>query len=192
MYVHEHIRYAESLAIMGKANEFIKALRQAVPVEYIDIVPCGDIRQSNCYYSSSDVVFKSRYDADERYDEVKKGNLTVRGGWRVYSSGPGIYIGLIISRLIGLRVEYGNIIIDPVLPKSFDGFSTHLLFLGHTIKLQYAINEGAYSPKTITINGKAIEFKHEQNEYRQGGAIIPKVDFLGHLNQKENIILVSL
>jgi cellobiose phosphorylase len=192
MYVHEHIRYAESLAIMGKANEFIKALRQAVPVEYIDIVPCGDIRQSNCYYSSSDVVFKSRYDADERYDEVKKGNLTVRGGWRVYSSGPGIYIGLIVSRLIGLRVEYGNIIIDPVLPKSFDGFTTHLLFLGHPIKLEYAINEGTYSPKAITINGKAIEFKHEHNEYRKGGAVIPKGDFLGHLNQKENIILVSL
>ncbi|MBW6492853.1 MAG: hypothetical protein K0B15_16845, partial [Lentimicrobium sp.] len=61
MYVHEHIRYAELLAGMGKAEAFVKALRQAIPVGYREIVPCGDFRQSNCYYSSSDVTFKSRY-----------------------------------------------------------------------------------------------------------------------------------
>ena len=59
MYVHEHIRYAESLARTGKADAFVKALRQAIPVGYRDIVPCGDIRQSNCYYSSSDVTFRT-------------------------------------------------------------------------------------------------------------------------------------
>ena len=71
MYVHEHIRYAESQARTGKADAFVKALRQAIPVGYRDVVPCGDIRQSNCYYSSSDVTFKNRYEADERYDEIK-------------------------------------------------------------------------------------------------------------------------
>ena len=122
MYVHEHIRYAESLAMTGKADAFVKALRQAIPVGYRDIVPCGDIRQSNCYYSSSDVAFKNRYEADERYDEIKTGKITLKGGWRVYSSGPGIYIGLIVSRLLGLRIEFGNMIIDPVMPHSLDGF----------------------------------------------------------------------
>ncbi|MCX6224904.1 MAG: hypothetical protein NTV01_09190, partial [Bacteroidia bacterium] len=76
MYVHEHIRYAESLARTGKADAFVKALRQAIPVAYREIVPCGDIRQSNCYYSSSDVAFKSRYEADELYDEIKTGTIT--------------------------------------------------------------------------------------------------------------------
>jgi len=103
MYVHEHIRYAESQARTGRADAFLKELRQANPVAYRDIVPCGDIRQSNCYYSSSDVTFKNRYEADERYEEIKTGKITLKGGWRVYSSGPGIYIGLIVSRLLGLR-----------------------------------------------------------------------------------------
>ena len=76
MYVHEHIRYAETQALTGKADAFLKALRQAIPVDYRDIVPCGDIRQSNCYYSSSDIIFKSRYEADERYDEIKTGELS--------------------------------------------------------------------------------------------------------------------
>jgi cellobiose phosphorylase len=61
MYVHEHIRYAESQARTGRADAFLKALRQAIPVGYRDIVSSGDHRQSNCYYSSSDVTFRSRY-----------------------------------------------------------------------------------------------------------------------------------
>src|ERR1022692_3923 len=92
MYMHEHIRYAESQARTGRADAFVKALRQAIPVGYRDVVPCGDIRQSNCYYSSSDVAFSNRYEADELYDGIKTGKFMLRGGWRVYSSGPGIFI----------------------------------------------------------------------------------------------------
>ena len=192
MYVHEHIRYAESLAIMGKADEFLKALRQAIPVEYSDIVPCGDIRQWNCYYSSSDVVFKSRYDADERYDEVKKGKLTVRGGWRVYSSGPGIYLGLVISRLLGLRIDYGNIIIDPVMPKSFNEFSAQLNFLGKSVDLVYKVKHRGYGPNKIHVNGECIPFALEENPYRDGGALIQKPFLLNHLNKVKNEIIVHL
>ncbi|MDY0252792.1 MAG: hypothetical protein RBR30_00120 [Tenuifilaceae bacterium] len=192
MYVHEHIRYAESLAIMGKAEAFIKALRQAIPVDYREIVPCGDIRQSNCYYSSSDVVFKSRYDADERYEQVKEGKLTLRGGWRVYSSGPGIYIGLVISRLLGLRAEYGNIIIDPVLPKSFNGFSAGMNFMGKSVEIVYHVKSREYGPNSILINGRPVSFSIEENPYREGGALIPKANFLEQLNEGKNEIAIYL
>jgi cellobiose phosphorylase len=192
MYVHEHIRYAESLARMGKADAFVKALRQAIPVGYRDIVPCGDIRQSNCYYSSSDVHFKSRYEADERYDEIKTGNLTLRGGWRVYSSGPGIYIGLIVSRLLGLRVETDVIVIDPVLPDRLDGFAASMNFLGRPVKFIYSVKEGNFSPKSIIINGKSVQFAYEENKYRKGGAVIPADKFLAMMRQGENVAEVRL
>ena len=192
MYMHEHIRYAESLAIMGKAEAFIKALRQAIPVDYREIVPCGDTRQSNCYYSSSDVIFKNRYDAYERYEQVKEGKLTVRGGWRVYSSGPGIYIGLVISRLVGLRAEYGNIIIDPVLPKSFNGFSVGMNFMGKSVKIVYHVKNREYGPNSIHINGRPVSFSKDENPYREGGAVIPKANFLENLKEKEIGINVYL
>ena len=188
MYIHEHIRYAESLAIMGKAEAFIKALRQANPVAYREIVNCGDIRQSNCYYSSSDVAFKSRYEADQRYDEIKSGNITLRGGWRVYSSGPGIYINLVVSRLLGLRIEYGNFIIDPVMPQSFDGLSVRKDFMGYPVIFSYKIIYGNFSPDAVFINGKAISFQCEQNIYRKGGAVITLQQFLSLLNMNENIV----
>ncbi len=192
MYVHEHIRYAESQAITGNADAFVKALRQANPVGYREVVPCGDIRQSNCYYSSSDVAFKSRYEADERYDEIKTGKITLRGGWRVYSSGPGIYITLVISRLLGLRPELGKVIIDPVIPDSMDGLSATIDFMGHALTLNYSVTQDNFSPKKITINGKPVDFTLEENKYRKGGAVIPSEMFLSLLDMQMNIVEITL
>jgi cellobiose phosphorylase len=192
MYVHEHIRYAESQARTGRADAFMKALRQAIPVGYRDVVPCGDIRQSNCYYSSSDVAFRNRYEADERYDEIQTGKITLRGGWRVYSSGPGIYIGLVVSRLLGLRIVSGKIIVDPVMPHSLDGLSASMDLLGHAVTFNYAVKEGNFSPKAVSINSKAIQFKYEENKYRKGGAVISTEQFLAKLDRQENIVEVRL
>ena len=58
--MHAHLRYAETQAITGHAEAFVKALRQANPIAYNEVVACGDVRQSNCYFSSSDVTFKNR------------------------------------------------------------------------------------------------------------------------------------
>ncbi len=192
MYVHEHIRYAESLARTGKADAFVIALRQAIPVAYREIVPCGDIRQSNCYYSSSDVAFKSRYEADELYNEIKRGTIKLRGGWRVYSSGPGIYISLIITRLLGIRIEFGNVILDPVIPRSMDGLSASMDFHGYPVTFRYSVKEGLFSPKAITVDGKAVPFTREDNKYRAGGAVIPVKIFLDRLVDQGNIVDVLL
>lgn len=192
MYVHEHIRYAELLAITGKSEAFIRALRQAIPVAYSEIVSSGDLRQANCYYSSSDVAFRNRYEADDRYDEIKTGNITLRGGWRVYSSGPGIYIGIIISRLFGFRVEYRNLIIDPVMPKSFDGLKVQMDFRGFPLSLTYFVKNKGFGPSRIVLNGKEIEFAREENKYRTGGSTISLNDFLSCLNSTENRIEIFI
>ncbi|MDP4114482.1 MAG: cellobiose phosphorylase, partial [Bacillota bacterium] len=168
------------------------ALRQAIPVGYREVVPCGDFRQANCYYSSSDVTFRSRYEADELYDKIKTGEMTLKGGWRVYSSGPGIYIGLIFSKLLGLRVEFGNIIIDPVIPFSFNGLSASMNLMGHAVTFHFSVKDNCYSPDSISINGKPVHFTYEENKYREGGAIIPLERFLDMLDKKENIIDVFL
>lgn len=192
MYVHEHIRYAESLAVTGKADAFVKALRQANPIGYREIVPSADIRQANCYYSSSDVAFKNRYEADEQYDEILNGTVTLRGGWRVYSSGPGIYITLIVSRLLGLRTENGKVIIDPVLPASMDGLSAKMVFMEKTITFRFKVVSRNFSPKDISINGTLAQFELETNPYRLGGAVFTFEKFLSLLNKPQNTIEIGL
>jgi cellobiose phosphorylase len=192
MYVHEHIRYAESLARTGKAEAFVKALRQAIPVAYRDIVPCADIRQSNCYYSSSDVHFKNRYEADERYEEVIAGNFTLRGGWRVYSSGPGIYTGIVIRNLFGIRLESDSITFDPVLPVSMDGMTVRIILKGHRLVIRYSVNENTFGPKKILINGQLVGFTREENIYRLGGAVIDLQLFLDKLSEGDNSIEILI
>jgi cellobiose phosphorylase len=192
MYVHEHLRYAESQARLGKGDALLRALRQAIPVDYAEVVPRGNVRQANCYYSSSDVLFSSRYAADEQYDDVVAGTRPLEGGWRVYSSGPGIYVALVVSRLLGLRVEFGKLIIDPVLPRSLDGLEATLCFRGRPVVFAYRVEGQGFSPRAISVNGKAAPFDHEENPYRAGGAVMPLEHFMALLEADANRVEIQL
>ena len=192
MYIHEHIRYAESLAIMGKPEAFVRALRQAIPVNYRDIVSCGDIRQANCYYSSSDVIFKSRYDADQRYRDVKNGKMTVRGGWRVYSSGPGIFIGLIVSRLLGIRISAENVVIDPVMSSSFNGLTANTQLFGNPVEVSFVTGRQGFGVKAVLLNGNPLTFIPEENPYREGGVIISKERIISLLKNENNKLKIEI
>ena len=192
MYIHEHIRYAESQAVLGKAEEFIKAMRQAIPVAYKEIVPNSNLRQANCYYSSSDVTFATRYEADEKYADILSGKMRVDGGWRVYSSGPGIYVSLVIKKLVGFRAFNDYVVIDPVLTKAMDGLIASFKFKGYDLQWNFSVKSGNFAPKKIIINGAGVLFTQELNPYRKGGAQIPMKKFLGFLKPGENIIEVVL
>jgi 1,2-beta-oligoglucan phosphorylase len=192
MYIHEHIRYAESLAIMGKPEAFVKALRQAIPVEYRDIVSCGDIRQANCYYSSSDVIFKSRYDADQRYQDVIDGKMTLRGGWRVYSSGPGIFIGLIVSRLLGIRTTSENIVLDPVMPYSFNGLTATTEFFGKPVEVSFKAGHQGFGVRSVMLNGNPLNSEPEENPYREGGVMISREKVISLLKNDANKLEIEI
>lgn len=192
MYTHEHIRYAETLALTGKADELILALLQTIPINYSNIVIQGDIRQSNCYYSSSDVLFKNRYEADNLYPEVIKGNINLHGGWRVYSSGPGIFIGIIINRLLGFRFSNEFVVIDPVIPKEFNGLKVNFKFNNIPFNVAYHVTKSTFSPHSLKVNHLEPPFTYEENPYRKGGVMIERKIFFELLNDKENLIEVYL
>ena len=172
MYTHAHLRYAEAMAKLGRPEAFVKALRQIIPIRIQDIIPQATLRQSNCYYSSSDANVSNRYEVDKCYKDIQSGKVTLNGGWRVYSSGPGIAVRLIISNLLGMRHEYGNTIFDPVLPRRFDGLTVQVEFYGRPVTLEYKIGEGRQGVRRIIINGIECSFVREDNPYRSGGAMV--------------------
>ena len=186
MYVHEHIRYAESQAVTGNADAFVKALRQANPVAYQEVVTMGDLRQANCYYSSSDVAFSNRYAADHHYQDVLEGKMTLRGGWRVYSSGPGIYIGLVVQRLFGINRTNENLLIDPVMPFNFNGLEVKMKMLDHVVLFRYHILNQKFTPNKICLNGIELEFTVGENPYRTGGAVLQVATIRKMLKEGEN------
>lgn len=98
-YVHGHIRYLEAMWRTGQKEKAIEALKMIHPIEYHKNVPKALPRQRNTYFSSSDASFNDRYQAKREFDKLKSGSVPVKGGWRIYSSGPGI---LIHQLIIGL------------------------------------------------------------------------------------------
>jgi cellobiose phosphorylase len=173
MYMHAHLRYAQALAHIGEADRFFRALCQANPIGIRSIVPSATLRQANCYYSSSDAAFADRYEASSDYERVRNGTVDLDGGWRVYSSGAGIALGLIIRRFLGLDVEADALSVDPVMPAALDGLRVNTALLGHPLEVTYRIGRAGCGVSAITLNGAALPFTSQANPHRRGAAVVP-------------------
>jgi 1,2-beta-oligoglucan phosphorylase len=54
----------------------------------------------------------------ERQDSAKDGTVGFEGGWRVYSSGPGIYTNLLIRKMLGYDRRWGERFTQLLLPEA--------------------------------------------------------------------------
>jgi 1,2-beta-oligoglucan phosphorylase len=118
MYVHAHLRYGEALAALGEAHALWEALHVVNPIAVTERLAHASPRQRNAYFSSSDAAFPDRYRASAEWPRVKAGEVAVDGGWRIYSSGPGLFMNLLIRHALGIWRHFGERIVQPVLPRS--------------------------------------------------------------------------
>jgi cellobiose phosphorylase len=174
MYTHAHLRHAESMARLGDGDAVFTALCQANPIGLRARVASARPRQVSCYYSSSDADFYDRYEQAARYDEVKAGRVPLEGGWRVYSSGAGIFLRLVRECLLGLRLTKSQLRIDPVLPRALDGLRVELALDGGMLELCYGVGERGCGVSSLELDGKPLAFQAEPNPYRSGGARIER------------------
>ncbi|NQX70422.1 cellobiose phosphorylase [Paenibacillus alba] len=185
-YVHAHIRFVEAMAKLGKPGEAWKGLEMINPVGIRDVVPNAELRQSNTYFSSSDGKFNTRYEAQDRFGELKAGSVAVKGGWRIYSSGPGIYMNQLISNVLGIRLDGGDLVIDPVLPEQLDGLRFDFMVKGSPVTFTYHIKGRAES--YVKVNGEETTAAATANRYRQGGLRIRGQHLSSLLNEDANLI----
>ncbi len=176
MYMHAHLRWAEMLAHLGRAEAFFDALQRAHPIALQALVPQATRRQANCYYSSSDAAFPDRSAASRDYAQVTRGEVALDGGWRVYSSGPGLALALIVGRFLGLRRENGCVVFDPVLPPALAGLVARLPLLGVEIELELQPGPLGHGPSTLLLDGEPLPFTRETNPYRLGGARVENAE----------------
>jgi cellobiose phosphorylase len=192
LYTHAHLRYAEALWRYGDAPGFFRALCLANPIGIRDRLPPATRRQSNCYYSSSDAAFADRYAAHADYDRALRGEIPLDGGWRIYSSGAGIALGLILRCLLGLRLERGRLVIDPVIPASLDGLQAELNLDAHAIEATYRIRCAGCGPTAVTLNGVALGFERADSPYRTGAAEIPLEVLRAGLTAGANSMVIEI
>lgn len=189
-YVHAHIRFVEAMAKIGCADDVWNGLKVINPIGIRDEVPNAALRQSNSYFSSSDGKFNTRYDAQENFNDLRTGSVQVKGGWRIYSSGPGIYMNQLISNALGIRQELEDLIIDPVLPASLNGLHFEFRYDGVDVTFIYHLSDNA-NPKVI-VNGKVVIAERVTNPYRLGGFRISRKEFEHAMMQHNNIVEIFL
>ena len=192
MYTHAHIRYCEALARYGDSSAFFHALCQLNPIAMHELVPSAAPRQANCYYSSSDPAFADRYQAFNEYEKVKLGDVPFEGGWRVYSSGPGIVVRLIMHCFLGLRVEKAALVVDPVVPPELNGLTAHVNLAGKAIEVIYQTGKSGRGPVAVELNGAPLNFSRESNRYRLAGVRISMESWEQHMNEHHNRFVITL
>lgn len=176
---HAHLRYAETLSLLGLPDELMLALLQANPVKLQDTVPAAQPRQSNAYFTSSDAAFNDRYEAMRGLDKLRDGRIGYRGGWRICSNGPGIFAHILISRMLGIRQYYDCLIVDPVLPESLGRVRLKQSFEGKMVTFEFIRS----SVPAILVNSTPVNIKaYEDNPYRRGGMVIELAPFLALLS----------
>jgi cellobiose phosphorylase len=168
-YVHAHIRYIESMLKIGKADRAYHAINQIIPIKMKDHVNHAFYRQSNMYFSSSDANFNDRYEAKKEFEKVRSGDIAVKGGWRLYSSGPGIFIHQIIHHMLGVGIYHQNLHLDPVISQELNGLKFKYLYQNKELNITYHIGQNQ-----LKINGKTVETKKINNTYRKSGFVLDK------------------
>jgi len=173
MYMHAHLRYAEMLAHLGEAELFFEALRKIHPIGLREHLPSASPRQANCYYSSSDAAFPDRCQAQQHYQDIASGRVALDGGWRIYSSGPGIALGLLVGSFLGLRQRADRLLLDPVLPPQLDGLLAEQTLRGQRLQLRYRLGPRGCGVQRLRLNGQELAFTRAANRYRAGAAELP-------------------
>ena len=192
MYTHAHLRHAQALAHVGDADRFFRALCQANPIGIRAIVPTATLRQANCYYSSSDAAFDDRYHASEEYGRIAQGTIELDGGWRVYSSGAGIALSLIVRRFLGLNYEANSLRLDPVIPQALDGLRVETTFRGQPLEVRYRIGSAGCGVVEVSLNDKPLSFTLEANPHRRGAALVALPAVLELLQAQQNVLAIRI
>lgn len=157
MYCHAHIRYCELLRHLGFKNEFYNEFLKINPIIIKDIVPNAEYRQRNSYFSSSDAAFNTRYEVQEHFDKIKNGEIKVKGGWRVYSSGSGIFMNNFIRGFLGIEIINNKLAVKPMINEEM---KLSLTVFNKKIIINYHIGE-----EKLLINNKEITKINEQGKF---------------------------
>ena len=187
MYVHAHLRYAEALARVGDGAGLLRALALASPWGLSDRVPQARPRQRSCYYSSSDGAFADRHDASERYPDLMAGRVPLEGGWRIYSSGPGLALRLVVERLLGLRRRGDLVEVDPVLPPGGDGLRATVRLAGRLAHVRYAVGPEGVGVRRVVGAAGELALTPLHNPHRRAGSAVRTDDLRSALDARADL-----
>jgi cellobiose phosphorylase len=123
---------------------------------------------------------------------VISGTIALDGGWRVYSSGAGIAMSLIVRRFLGLSVEAADVSIDPVIPAALSGLRVRLELLGREVDIVYDVRGAGCGVTRIEVNGSLLEFARDANPHRPGAARVSKARIIERYGKGDDVMRIWL
>ncbi|PWD49810.1 hypothetical protein C8046_02970 [Serinibacter arcticus] len=123
-----------------------------------------------------------RYAALRDWDAVRAGEVEVEGGWRIYSSGPGIALRIVVESVLGVVRRADALVLDPVLVPGLDGLRVTVPLWGRRVAIVYRVGSRGYGPRTASVDGVALATTREHNPYREGGLRIARAELLERLD----------
>ena len=164
MYAHAHMRWAEALGVLGRAAVGEELLRLS-PVRMHERTPSALARQRTCYTSSSDATFPDRYTAARDFELLRTGDVPTADGWRVYSSGPGIYIRQVMHSLFGLDERGSTLVVGPTLAAADDGLEISLVVGGQSRRVRFSVDAKATRVE-VRADGQLLDSRDVPHDYR--------------------------
>ena len=131
-------------------------------------------RQSNTYFSSSEGDFKDRYDFRDNFDRLRNGEIEAKGGWRIYSSGPGIYLSRLLRDMLGIRVGNSSVTIDPAIAPDWNGLSCKYSLWDKEYVFIYHIKEKGCGVCSVKAGEQELTNTGEGAVYRPSGMTIER------------------
>ena len=192
MYTHAHLRYAQALAHLGEAELFLRALSQANPIALASVVPSREPTAGQLLLLESDARFQDRYQASSEYARVAAGTVALDGGWRVYSSGAGIALALIVRHFLGVTCQSERLLVDPVIPTSLSGLAVRMICSDVRSRCATRLERGECRVSSGCLNGHALSFDRAPNPHRSGAAIVAMSEVKQLLQDEDNELLIEL
>ena len=185
MYVHAHLRWCEAMALLGEAEALWHGLRQVLATTVgaaPGLVPGARRRQANTYASSSDAAVADRAEFAARYADVLSGATGLEGGWRIYSSGPGVLVRVVAQCLLGVRRRGELVEIDPVLPRQLDGLTAVVPLAGGRLRVRYRVGPRGAGVASVRVGDQALRASRLVNAYRPAGVVVALRDLTAALS----------
>jgi cyclic beta-1,2-glucan synthetase len=153
-YTHAATWFVIALAEMGRADEAYRVFQMLNPVNHAADEEAAERYRVEPYVVAADI-----------YSEGKKGG---RGGWTWYTGSAGWLYRAAVEGILGIRKDGKNLVINPILPGHWDGYSATLRLAGATYRIRVAREKGR---KAVAVEVDGSDVKGTSFALADGGEI---------------------
>ena len=153
-YTHAATWFVIALAEMGRADEAYRVFRMLNPVNHAADEAAAEQYRVEPYVVAADI-----------YSEGEKGG---RGGWTWYTGSAGWLYRAAVEGILGIRRDGKNLVVNPVLPRHWDGYFATLRLAGATYRIRVARERGR---KAVAVEIDGSDVKGTSFALADGGEV---------------------